>query len=265
MYRIANRIKGPVAVIGDVHGQLDKLAAILEQLRQAPSFSQRWIVFVGDLVDRGSDSRGVLELVTELWQQRGGTTVIAGNHDFAMSAALGLVPTPDYANWHKHWVQDYESETTFESYGVAHGDLRGLRSALPEAHAALLAGLPWCVEHPQYLFVHAGLDLNQPYELQLKILRKRDLTLSRPQWLCSKKLVQPDVPDDCPLTVVSGHLQVDQVEFYRKRILLDTAAGRDAPLSCVLLPENTVITSSGLQHAGTTSSGRSWWKLWGRG
>ena len=55
MSQLATRIDGPVAVIGDVHGQVDQLVVILDRLRQLPDFESRWIVLIGDLVDRGPE------------------------------------------------------------------------------------------------------------------------------------------------------------------------------------------------------------------
>lgn len=245
MTELAAVIDGPVAVIGDVHGQLAKLQAVLERVRMFPEFEQRWIVFIGDLVDRGPDPRGAVELVCQLRRSHPRTTLVCGNHELAMAGALGLISTPDHANWNLRWVKDYNSETTFASYGVTPGDLPELAAALPSHHRVLLADLPWCVEHPEYFFVHAGLDPFQPFDLQRMILQTRDYTLNRPQWLCSRSLVSSIPPDDCPKTVVSGHAQVQQVEFRERRILIDTTGGRGGDLSCVLLPENIVITSSG--------------------
>ena len=55
MASVPTRIDGPVAVIGDVHGQVDKLRRIITKLAAVPGISERWIVFIGDLVDRGPD------------------------------------------------------------------------------------------------------------------------------------------------------------------------------------------------------------------
>lgn len=265
MAQLATRIRGPVSVIGDVHGQVDQLASVLEQLRSRPDFSERWIVFIGDLVDRGPDSQGALDMVCDLMLEHPETTIVSGNHELAMAGALGLIPVPDYCDWAPRWIQDYLSESTFESYGVEHGDLEGLRSALPERHVDLLTDLPWSVEHPEFCFVHAGLDPNQPFEMQVRILRKKDYSLNRPPWLCSKSFVSAPVPQDCPVTVVSGHVQVPAVRMESQRILLDTTGGEGGDLSCVLLPEREVISSSGNPLVETVSesrSSKSWWKIW---
>lgn len=264
MTHLTTRIDGPVAVIGDVHGQVDQLVVILDRLRQLPDFESRWIVLIGDLVDRGPDPKGALDVVCDLIIEHPRTTMVCGNHELAMGAALGLIPTPDYSNWSERWVRDYLSESTFSSFEVEHRDLDGLKASLNERHAALLSDLPWCVEHPQYLFVHAGLDPNTPFEMQIRILRQRDFTLNRPPWLCSKSFVTAPTPKDCPVSVVSGHVQVPAVKIDPARILCDTTGGNGGDLSCVLLPENKVISSGSdpAPQVVSSSSGKNWWKFW---
>ncbi|MBI1310013.1 metallophosphoesterase [bacterium] len=269
MSALATRIDGPVAVIGDVHGQTNELEEVLSQLQRLPDFERRWLVFIGDLVDRGPDPRGALDIVCDLIEQHPRTTIVAGNHELAMAGALGLVPTPDYAEWPTRWVNDYLSESTFESFGVEHGDLDALRNRLSERHVELLARMPWCVEHPEFLFVHAGLDPNTPFEMQLRILRQKDYSLNRPPWLCSKSLVTAPVPQDCRVTVVSGHVRVPEVSIQPKRILIDTTGGESGDLSCVLLPEKKVVTSGHNSRrepqtvgADSSSGSKSWWKFW---
>lgn len=240
---LSNTIEGPVAVIGDVHGQTDKLNIILQKLQTLPDFKRRWIVFIGDLVDRGPDPKLAVDTVLRLLKEHDRTTAVAGNHELAMAAALKVVDTPDYSDWPTRWVDHYGSEQTFSSYGARIGDLHDLRQRVPSEHQQLLADLPWSVEHPDYFFVHAGLDPNSPYNVQRSILRQRDFTLNRPEWLCSKRLPFAPTPEDCPLTIVSGHVPVPQVQFSHRKILIDTTGGIEGDLSCVLLPEGRVITS----------------------
>jgi len=262
-FQLASRIQGPVAVIGDVHGQVDKLQAVLEQLAARPDFAQRWLVFIGDFVDRGSDPKGCLDIFLDLLRQHPRTTGVMGNHEFAMAGALGWIPAPESAEWGKRWIDHYDSDTTFTSYDAAEGDLADLGKKVPATHRQVLTDLPWVVEHPQYLFVHAGLDPNTPFDLQLRILRQKDFSLHRPPWLCSKTFVETDPPPDCPVPVVSGHVKVPAVQLRPKRILVDTTGGFDGELSCVLLPEKKIITSAGhAEPAGSGGTGRSWWKIW---
>ncbi len=237
------RITGPVAVIGDVHGQIEKLDAILTQLDKRGDLARRWIVFIGDLVDRGSDVAGTLDLISELIRDGVRTTVVSGNHELAMSGAIGLLPTPEYCDWRKRWLAGYGAEATFASYGVPFGDCEALDAALPDDHKDIIAGAPWSVEHEQYFFVHSGLDPHLPFAAQKNMLRARDLSLNNPGWLCSKRWPFESLPGDCDKTVVSGHVPLREVQFEKQRILLDTTGGVDGDLSCVLLPERTILSS----------------------
>ena len=264
MSSVPQRIDGPVAVIGDVHGQTDKLRQIIAQLARLPDIKRRWIVFIGDLVDRGPDPAGTVNLYCELAKQHDKVTWLCGNHELAMAGSLGLIDAPDYVDFTGRWIPHYSSESTFASYGVPHGDLKGLKNALPEEHRRLLSDLPWSIEHRDYLFVHAGLDRNMPFETQVRILRERDYTLSHPPWLYSKDFIIAGPPADAPVPIVVGHVPLPQVRFGNGMITTDTTGGVDGELSCVLLPENAVFQSgtSRPQQATTTTQSRPWWKVW---
>lgn len=267
---LATEIDGPIAVIGDVHGQLDKLAMILDRLQDDPLFEQRWVVFAGDFVDRGPDTRATIEMIHDFIDFHPRTTAVAGNHDFAMCASLGLVPVPEYSNWAERWLDHYDSDATFASYNVPFPDLDALYEALPESHRSFLANLPWVVEHPRYLIIHAGLDPYAPYETQMSILRQKDFSLNRPQWLCEKSYAEGPLPPDCQHTVISGHVCFPKVIVRKQRILCDTTGGLHGDMSCILLPEMEVITSGSVapnysDHSQPTvpyEQARAWWKFW---
>lgn len=271
-FKCETQIHGPVAIIGDVHGQVDKLSTVLRRLERSPDFEHRWVVFIGDLVDRGPDPRRGIEMVLDLASRHSRTTAIMGNHEFAMCLALGWFPGSENSLWKSRWVDVYNSTTTFTSYSAAEGDLDDLQQKIPAPHRDFLMNLPWCVEHPHMLFVHAGLDPSLPYEVQRQILRKRDFTLNRPLWLCEKSLIHIDPPTDCSVAVVSGHVKVEEAIINPRRILVDTTGGDSGELSCVLMPEGLVITSDELERApfvpgrglGKSAPAKSsgWWGLW---
>lgn len=285
-------IDGPMVVIGDLHGASRLLDRLLARLAAAvPDLADHWVVFAGDFPDRGPDTRRVLDAVLGLRDRHGRVTAVMGNHDLALVAATGLVPTLASSNWPLRYVADYDAFPTFESYEVpvtrgeygtlvadvnrvkpyfdpfhslfSHGEvpadlldlrddvfgrvdalLADLRGRMPERHRAFLAGLPWCVEHPQYLVVHAGLT-DRPYREQLRVLRARDFTDGRPRWLHDRTLTFAPPPADCPVAVVSGHTVVPEVQFPHggRRILVDTFGGYGSVLSAVVLPAGTVVTS----------------------
>ena len=76
--KLETRIDGSVAVIGDVHGQSEQLLQVLTALEQRPDFADLWVVFVGDLVDRGPDPAGVIQIIIEFIQRHPKTTVVCG-------------------------------------------------------------------------------------------------------------------------------------------------------------------------------------------
>lgn len=243
MSPLPTHITGPLTVVGDLHGQADALDRLLALLRGRPDFADRWLVFVGDFTDRGPDARRVLDTIVAL-RRHARTAAVMGNHDLALAAALGLIPTPAEANWPERYVRFYDSPPTFRSYGVAPGDLLTLAAAMPAAHKRFLAGLPWRVEHPEYLIVHAGLLPTVPFADQLAALRTPDFADGRPAWLSDRTIAHGPVPTDCPLTVVSGHVPVPAVTFADRRVLVDTTGGVRGDLSAVLLPERLVVTSA---------------------
>ena len=127
-----------------MHGHADKLAAVLEKLRETADWQRRWLVFIGDLVDRGPDSKMVVDMVTDLLIEHPRTTVVAGNHEFAMSASLGLIPTPQYSDWSAQWVKYYEAEPTFESYSANFANLIELAERMP---AGIVYHVEWHFEN----------------------------------------------------------------------------------------------------------------------
>ena len=231
------------------------------------------MVFIGDFVDRGPDTKAAIQLVLNLMKEHPRTTAVMGNHEFAMCSALDWLPGSETSRWSQRWVDYYDSEATFKSYAARDMDLVNLAEKIPRSHREFLTNLPWCVEHPHFLFVHAGLDPNLSFEDQLKILREKDFTMKRPPWLCDKSFVNADPPPDCPFAVVSGHVKVDRAVIRPRRILVDTTGGESGELSCVLMPERIVLTSSKsamtaqsrMTETPSSSEVRSskWWKIWG--
>lgn len=240
---LAAEIDGPLVAIGDVHGRAALLEELLAWVRvEATDFDERYVCFLGDFLDRGPNPRGAVEVALACLHEHPRTTAVCGNHDHALAAALGLFETPPELNWARRYLENYDAGPTFRSYGVRFGDLDGLREAMPARHRALLAALPWRVEHPDYLLVHAGLLPDEPYEAQMADLARRPRDLNRPPWLCDRRLAHEAPPEDCPKTVVSGHVWVEKVTLGEQRILVDTSGGLRPCLSAVLLPEKRPLT-----------------------
>lgn len=174
-----------IVLVGDVHGHAAKLRRLFRNLRTtlgSERFDKATVVFLGDLCDRGPDTKGVFEFIaSELPKKHPvmDVRVLAGNHDFAMGcfvrATAGGVAADDWTNsrrpepplWRddrgdahvnmhlqgRRWGASSEdlanafgSERTFSSYGVNMGDRDGLLAAMPENHKALLASMEFVVE-----------------------------------------------------------------------------------------------------------------------
>lgn len=204
--------------IGDVHGRLDLLDALLEKIEAdaaARSEARTFIVFLGDLVDRGPDSRGVVERLSTYRPEFAKPVFLAGNHEeFFLDVLDGDVD--GVGNW-----LTYGGRETAASYGISEGWLLNaspqaivseLYRRVPEAHREFVRGFGDSFRFGDYLFVHAGIRPGVALEDQ----SRRDMRWIREAFL--------DDRSDHGVVVVHGHTIVDQVEERHNRIGIDTGA-----------------------------------------
>lgn len=232
-----DKISGPVIVIADTHGACDQVKALLDFLVSKRLHEGRWLCFLGDFCDVGPSTARTLDLLLDFQNLHPRMTACLGNHDHALAIALGIIPSP-YQAYYQARIPT-RNRQTLSSYSAMSAD--ELVAKMPEAHKGFLASLPWAVEHPDYLLVHAGLDPAEPYADQMARLRQRDSTAFKPKWLYSEKLAFCDPPSDTDKTVVSGHVILRQPFLGDRRILLDTGAGYGGPLTACLLPERRLV------------------------
>jgi len=97
-----------IIVIGDIHGHLSKMLKIWSQLEitLGSAMEDTPVVFLGDFCDRGPDTRGTLDWLISLKATRPRTYFIAGNHDFAFAAFLGVLPSPAGFSFRSTWEND---------------------------------------------------------------------------------------------------------------------------------------------------------------
>jgi len=144
-------------VVGDIHGHSQKLRKLLPLLAEKAEPGDA-LVFVGDYIDRGPDSRGVVEMVLALMQGgwNGPVAALKGNHEEMMLDSLEKRPRYDPGVW-----LDNGGEETIASY--TGGMLpRKWISAVPEAHMAFYRSLPLTHEDANGIYVHAGLRPGTP-------------------------------------------------------------------------------------------------------
>ena len=222
-------------VVGDVHGRLDLLEDLLARIRedaaQHPADSARSLIFLGDYVDRGPESRGVVEAVMSD-PLPGFTTVrLMGNHEEAMLSFLD--GESDGLDW-----LSFGGLETLLSYGVPLRTLpnsgeavkalqMALIEAVPERHVTFFRGCPLHHTVGDYVFVHAGVRPGISLEKQTRT----DLLWIRDDFL----RVRAPLPGR---VVVHGHTICDLPQNRGHRINIDTGAFVSGRLTCLVLRGN---------------------------
>ena len=235
--------------IGDVHGHLDLLQAAharIERDRRACGDDAAPVVHLGDLVDRGPDSRGVLDhLIAGLAAGRP-WVVLAGNHDRLFARFLADPQDRDPGlRAELSWLHPrIGGGATLESYGLRAPADRPITpvhaealAVVPPEHRAFLARRPLWHLHHGVLFVHAGIRPGVPLAEQTET----DLTWIRAPFLTH--------PDPHPWLVVHGHTALDRATRYSNRVNLDSGAAYGGPLSAVVIEGTQVwlLTDTGRQ------------------
>ena len=140
--------------IGDIHGSLRKLRTLMARCRQHAHGREATFVFLGDYIDRGAESAGVVSYLIELQSRlRDRAIALKGNHE---GFALGVV---DAGTQVEHWLSQ-GGEATLRSYGVADP------GALPREHVDWFRSLPLSYDDGRRFFVHAGVNPDRPLDAQ---------------------------------------------------------------------------------------------------
>jgi serine/threonine protein phosphatase 1 len=217
--------------IGDIHGcltQLQKLhAAIADDLVRRPTASAL-LLHLGDYIDFGPNSAGVIDLLATAAAVAGVTTInLLGDHERTALDALsgdGAAATD--------WLH-IGGQAALDSWGVPTGTNRSeWRTLIPQAHIAFLQSLSVDHREGDYMFVHAGIRpgvalINQTEEDRLGI---------RQSFLASEQ--------DFGAIVVHGHSMSPMPIIRPNRIGLDTGAGTGGNLTCAVFEDDAVAFMS---------------------
>lgn len=231
--RRASRASAPPGkrayAIGDVHGRLDLLEDILQQIErdisERPTKSNH-IIFLGDLIDRGPSSRGVIERLIDYHPANIKCHFIMGNHEEVLVRGLRGEPA-QLDNWLRHG-----GDATAQSYGVDQAYLRrqgtealeyALLSAIPDRHIEFMAGFLDRIQFGDYLMVHAGVRPGTPIADQ----QPSDLRWIRREFLDSQA--------DHGFVIVHGHTVEPEISNRSNRIGIDTGAYDTGVLTAVRL------------------------------
>ena len=217
----------PLYVIGDIHGRLDLLDRMIVLIRRDAGARgpDSLTVTVGDYIDRGPDSRSVIErLMGNPFPGR--YVALKGNHEAVFE---GFLADPQAG---RHW-QRLGGLETLRSFGVSVSQSWGrpnftraaeqLRAALTPEQTRFLAALRTSFSVGRYFICHAGVRPGVPLEQQ----SEEDLLWIRDEFLTSNA--------DFGKIVVHGHTPVPEPEVKPNRINVDTGAFIRGRLTCVVL------------------------------
>lgn len=215
--------------IGDVHGSFERLSKLLDKVALQPDDQ---LVMLGDYIDRGPDSKRVIDLLRKLRKDFPKTVFLRGNHEQMLLDALyelGLLVdwkplrtyegSPDLSR--SRDIELFEmnaGHTTLSSYGVNPAELNSSRERsyqmIPREHVLFLKETDLYYRHEDFLFVHAGINDQDPLGEKFGPF---DLLWNRRFGSC--------VVDGRELTVVHGHTPRQSPLLEKKEINLDTGAG----------------------------------------
>lgn len=207
-----------VYAVGDVHGRLDLLEALLRRIAEddrARGPMPPTLILLGDLVDRGPSSRQIVSLVMALAAEEAGLHCLKGNHEelFLLAAKGDVTAIPTF--------RKAGGGATLASYGLAPRDFEAMADAeiaawmlahVPRDHVDFLDALPDRLIVGDYLFVHAGIRPGVPIDRQ----SGADM-----RWIRRAFLEHEGAH---PLMVVHGHSITDDVDERANRIGIDTGA-----------------------------------------
>lgn len=216
-----------VYAVGDVHGRLDLLDDLLSRIEgdiNSRPPAQNLLVFLGDLIDRGPCSAGVVERLRTYQRPRLRTVFLSGNHEEVLLRLLRgereLV---------RDWLK-FGGAECLRSYGLDPAlcnsmepgrALDAIRTKIPDSHQTFLRRFVETFRIGDYLFVHAGIRpgvaLSDQVQADLRWIREPFLNCN----------------DDHGFVVVHGHTIVEDVEIRANRIGLDTGAYRSGVLTAI--------------------------------
>ena len=195
--------------ITDIHGELGKLENVLSKIDNQPDDI---FVFMGDYIDRGPDSKGVVEKVIEI-SKKFKTITLIGSHEYALLHAN----TDEYYHY-LFW--NYGGPSTVKSYG-------GRFENILVTHGDFFRNLEFYYLTEDYLFVHAGIDPRYGLEEQTET----DLVYIRSAFYRNKH--------NLPQKIIFGHTEFDTPLIQDDKICIDLGCGKykNAKL-CALILDN---------------------------
>ncbi len=219
-----------IYAIGDIHGCHELLKTLLDQIithdLTRPRIKTKILVFLGDYVDRGENSKAVIDILLDACPQGYDTVFLKGNHEEMLLNALNDQAAADF------WLRN-GGRQTLASYGISIDTdpaeltikqlMEEFLERLPQEHLAFLTNLQLTFESGDYFFAHAGIHPDKPLNDQ----EERHLLWIRDRFLFSQ--------EDFGKVIVHGHTPARDVESANNRIGIDTAAVYGGKLTALML------------------------------
>ncbi len=219
-----------IYAIGDIHGCHDLLKTLLDQIAAhdltRPRIATKILVFLGDYVDRGENSKAVIDILLDACPQGYDTVFLKGNHEEMLLNARNDQAAADF------WLRN-GGRQTLASYGIPaainHNEfskellIEEFNQRLPQEHLSFLRNLQLSFECGDYFFAHAGIHPDKPLDQQ----NERHLLWIRDRFLFSE--------EDFGKVIIHGHTPARDVDSAENRIGIDTAAVYGGKLTALML------------------------------
>ena len=203
--------------VGDIHGQIHMLEALVER---APFEEDDEIVFLGDYIDRGRDSKAVVNLLIRFKREYPNAVFLRGNHEDMLLDYLA-----GGGSYHPGVYQMNGGDATLENYRDECGDVR-----LPPEHIEFYNSLEWVHVSGGFIFVHAGLKPGVPLDRQDPM----DMVWIREEFIYAGY--------DFGKPVVFGHTPGWKIKNGLPLYLgIDTSAVMGGRLTCVQLADGEMV------------------------
>ena len=199
-------------IIGDIHGCLGMLKRLMDKIGWRPD--KDTLIFVGDYIDRGEDSRGVIDNVLEISRLSSYVQFLMGNHERVL---LDFLEGRDFTTFFLNG-----GAATLHSYGSDHSV--GPEAIIPPEHISFLNSLQTWIEVEDYYVVHAGFRPG----IDIKDQELEDMLWIRDTFIFSDY--------DFGKRVIFGHTPFSEPFIAKNKIGIDTGAVYGNKLTCLELP-----------------------------
>lgn len=214
-----------VYAIGDIHGCDAQFAALIDAIEgddAARGAARTTVILLGDLVDRGPDSAGVLRRARD-WQQDRTVRILAGNHEEMF--LLGFAKTEVLRSFLRHGGRETLLSYPIDPAAYADADFaetqRLMKQGVPSADRAFMESFEDSITIGDYHFVHAGIRPGVPLDQQ----KRADLRWIREPFIDSRDSHGP--------VIVHGHTIFDETDVQPNRIGIDTGAYASGRLTAI--------------------------------